>query len=918
MHGHNNPATRTRQPRTPQRPVNFAWGTDGKSNIAHAAKAASFKEFAGMLLDLCQNYAAPALEGINRADPEQRANAKNRLPWICAPMESVISERGDGVPDLYTPLRKKALAQPRRTLHGDIDGITDAQLDALMQRIDDIGLSCILQASTSDTYKGDGLRAGHIIFELSEPVESLHMAHLYEHLGADLGLGLEWDLSLSRPAQILFLSDTDLVLVEGKPLDVWQYGEPPKQSHRRTGISARVGDDLLEALHAAGKWSEDDNGFYLPALVHEYSCGHSSPTDLLIRLPGGGYDMITAASFHHTDRDIVKHAGRLLGARGYPEIGAMVAAANSQAGRIQTVKGIKVWEMNKTERSTADNADNIETLKARMKKATGAERRELKAAIAAMQSGEAPQPPRTELHELVGLEIGKALVGFGVTDGYTPADKQGIYPATAEWGNLSRYGLNDTTLRRILASTFYLLGKKMIVTMDARGAVKLLERTSVSSLALEHGDLFKASDTLRKLVGDHLNRKAKADKNKDDAKAADEAPARLEKAIGDVSKAINNVLLKVLEAKRQANRMRVEFDMFADQGSCELEVSGDGCAVYTRAVPLFNMPAPDKAIVDDYRDHWPDVDKFIEWLFRSRIASSGKQSFLWKNAVSNSGKTLLMGALKDELNIATELHLDDISRKGTLDGGRPAEEFAGKWLVVFDEIREFPAAMKHLDNYLRVTAKFQMTQEVRMHGKLIMSAFELEGLADGVESQIANRLSRLESSNVITSRPLFKERRGSAYRINIARYIAQRLDAMIVEAREQGREEAVRDADRWLGEFLSNHSIALAVGSQDDVLAEWAGDFAEWVRLEARDGNDTSIKAAFKGDVLKRPQTIFAKWVDNVFPKKQRSDIVRQWRAILHAGGFEDYRTSDIKGMRMPTTARKPGKDRRDENMWRN
>ncbi|WJJ26578.1 primase-helicase family protein [Enterobacter hormaechei] len=902
MHAHNNPAPRKRQPR---RPIYFAWGTDGKSNVAHTARAASFKEFAGMLLDLCQSYAVPALKNVNRADSEQRAKAKSRLPWICAPMDFAISERGDGEPDLFTSLRKKALAQPRRTLHGDIDGITDAQLDALMQRIEGTGLSCIMQASTSDTHKGDGLRAGHIIFELSEAVGPLHMAHLYEHLGADLGLGLEWDLSLSRPAQILFLSDADLVLVEGKPLDVWQYGEPPEQSHRRTGISARVSDDLLEALHMAGKWSEDDNGFYLPALTHEYSCGHSSPTDLLIRLPGGGYDMITAASFHNTDKDLVKHAGLLLDARGYPEIGQLVAAANSQVGRIQTVQGAKVWDMGKTERSTVDNAGKIDDLKTQLKKATGAERRELKAAIAALESGKTPQPPRTELHELVGLEIGKALVGFGITDGYTPADKQGIYPATAEWGNLTRYGLNDDTLRRVLASTFYLLGKKMIVTMDSKGAVKLLERTSMSSLALEHGDLFKASDALRKLVGDHLNRKTKADKTKDDAKAADEAPARLEKAIGDVSKAINNVLLKVLEAKRQANRMRVEFDMFADQGSCELHVSGDGCAVYTRPVPLFNMPAPDAAIVDDYRDHWPDVDKFIDWLFRSRIASSGKQSFLWKNAVSNSGKTLLMGALKDELNIATELHLDDISRKGTLDGGRPAEEFAGKWLVVFDEIREFPAAMKHLDNSLRVTAKFQMTQEVRMHGKLIMSAFELEGLADGVESQIANRLSRLESSNVITSRPLFKERRGTAYRVNIARYIAQRLDAMIIAAREQGREAAVCEADRWLGEFLSNNSIVHAVGSQDDVLAEWAGDFAEWVRLEARDGNDTSIKAALKGDVLKRPQTAFAKWVENVFPKKQRSDIVRQWRSVLHAGGFEDYRTKNIIGMKIPPKGHK-------------
>ena len=139
MHAHNNPAPRKRQPR---RPIYFAWGTDGKSNVAHTARAASFKEFAGMLLDLCQSYAVPALKNVNRADSEQRAKAKSRLPWICAPMDFAISERGDGEPDLFTSLRKKALAQPRRTLHGDIDGITDAQLDALMQRIEGTGLSC--------------------------------------------------------------------------------------------------------------------------------------------------------------------------------------------------------------------------------------------------------------------------------------------------------------------------------------------------------------------------------------------------------------------------------------------------------------------------------------------------------------------------------------------------------------------------------------------------------------------------------------------------------------------------------------------------------------------------------------------------------------------------------------------------------
>jgi hypothetical protein len=306
--------------------------------------------------------------------------------------------------------------------------------------------------------------------------------------------------------------------------------------------------------------------------------------------------------------------------------------------------------------------------------------------------------------------------------------------------------------------------------------------------------------------------------------------------------------------------------MFAERDRIEIEA--DRAVVIFRHKPIDAGLAPgaiDQRVIADYKNHFPRIDEFIEFLVMSRFSADRKTSYLWIKAESDWGKGFLIGILKS-MGLVVELSMTEIEI--IFEGkpvGRSMKDFKRAIAVVIDEFKTVKSELKQLQSTILINPKFLLTIEVEIYAKLFFSVENVGSLVgdSGIEDQFCNRINVYEESGSLVTRSVYKKVGKDEYFRHVKAYVAGALNEQIEVMQQMGRSAACLVADQWLTEFIKHNSIANLGGRLSQNLPHIADEFRTWL-----DGTSWgSIVSTKAGKVLKTP---IRKW--NEFVEATVSD----------------------------------------------
>jgi hypothetical protein len=268
-------------------------------------------------------------------------------------------------------------------------------------------------------------------------------------------------------------------------------------------------------------------------------------------------------------------------------------------------------------------------------------------------------------------------------------------------------------------------------------------------------------------------------------------------------------------------------DMFGQR--TRLELREDVVRVILTHQPLEVPEEFNPEIIDDYRQHFPQLDAVIEFVVASRFALDRKKSYLWLLADSDWGKGFFLGVCKS-LGLVVELSVKEI--EAMFEGkpvGRSPADFKRAIILAVDEFKMVKSELKQLQSEIPLAPKFQLTSRVEIFAKLFMSAENVDSLVGeyGVEDQFANRMSLIRGNGSILSRPLYEADHGRYFRA-VRAYVAREINRLVAEYRALGREGAELQADRYLSGFIEHHGLGRHFQRLSESIAYIAAEAVSW------------------------------------------------------------------------------------------
>lgn len=348
---------------------------------------------------------------------------------------------------------------------------------------------------------------------------------------------------------------------------------------------------------------------------------------------------------------------------------------------------------------------------------------------------------------------------------------------------------------------------------------------------------------------------------------------------------------------RQATEVAVEVDMF-DRRSRIVVSDGKATIVYAHR-PMLVVDEPDMKYVDDFRVHFPQFDDFLKLTSAARFASSRKNAYLWLNAPSNFGKSLLMDLLKRG-GLVVETSVTDIERMiSGSPSGKTLASFRHAWILAIDEFKTVRSELKQLTESITFAPKNMPACTVELYLKLFLSAEHVEAMGSahtGIEEQFTNRFSIISASGSIDARPLFTASKYT-YKQHLYSYIAGVLNGEVARYVAMGRKAASDAAEEYIKKFHAEHKFGNGVETMDQKVPDLADQFVEWVRgigcevvakngsrnlsLIERDVGDCIVVASDDRLYLKKSYKLIEMWIEGEFSKSE-GGAVRHKRKAIH------------------------------------
>jgi hypothetical protein len=446
--------------------------------------------------------------------------------------------------------------------------------------------------------------------------------------------------------------------------------------------------------------------------------------------------------------------------------------------------------------------------------------------------------------------------------------------------------LNKTAIAQIIANTAFSQSESKYTTVTQFGEIRKFTSGNVRmGLTVTHGQIF---------VIDKLTELAEAHAESQGLTAA--------KTKAFVSSVVNTITTEVcghILVEKQYINTTLAVDMFATKAS--LQIAGGAMHMTLPHAP-FPVGEINARLLADYKEHFPQLDEFIEMLVAARFAGSRKAAYLWVNAVSDWGKGFITGCM-GRLGLVVELSVEEAERAFSgAPVGKTFDEFRHAWVLSFNEFKKVRSEIKQLEQSMRFSPKGLPTVSVQLYLKLFWSAEVVESLASeatGIEDQFANRISKWTMDGTITSRELYTDNPGE-YMDTVTNYLAQQLNAAVEQYRAMGLRGAGDCGTHKVKEFHARNGIALGVTRLSDMMAEHSVNFMQWVidtysahyrhdhtlgtkRFMTRPQNDLLALCHEKnGEVyLQSPKKAIRLWMDNEFNPSEIGTMIYKVGEVL-------------------------------------
>lgn len=360
---------------------------------------------------------------------------------------------------------------------------------------------------------------------------------------------------------------------------------------------------------------------------------------------------------------------------------------------------------------------------------------------------------------------------------------------------------------------------------------------------------------------------------------------------------------------RQATEVAVEVDMF-DRRPRVAVSDGRATIVYAHR-PLLVADEPDMRYVTDFMEHFPEFDDLLSLMAAARFASSRKNAYLWLNAPSNFGKSLLMDLLKRG-GLVVETSVSDIERMiSGSPSGKTLSSFRHAWVLAIDEFKTVRSELKQLTESITFAPKNMPACTVELYLKLFLSAEHVEAMGSehtGIEEQFSNRFSIISAEGSIDARPLFVASKYT-YKQHLYAYIATRLNAEVERYVAMGRKASSDAAETYIKAFHTKHRFGDGASTMNQKVPELTQQFSDWVKymgaeVVAKNGSrglsmiehtvgENIVVATGDALYLKKPYKLIETWIDSEFSKSE-GGAVRHKRKAIH----------DALGVTVPTRCR--------------
>lgn len=276
-----------------------------------------------------------------------------------------------------------------------------------------------------------------------------------------------------------------------------------------------------------------------------------------------------------------------------------------------------------------------------------------------------------------------------------------------------------------------------------------------------------------------------------------------------------------LNVKKQRNKIALDRDMFAKKTILKFEkhrvVRIAAHEPFEEDVLTEKEEREYLKVVDDYKEHFPEIEEVLKFITASQFSTNCKYSYLWIKLISDGGKGFFINRLR-KLGIVVLFSMEEL--EDILRGkpsGKEQNDFDNCWALIGDEVKNVKRELKELDNEIRLSAKYSFEFTAKVGAKILFSAEGIATLTEGgVEDQFVNRLAGLSFKNItkINERAVFKELGNALYERYVTRFFAKTLNLYVEEYRQLGRYPAEKKGYEDIESFHNKHKIDKIYGNQ--------------------------------------------------------------------------------------------------------
>lgn len=352
---------------------------------------------------------------------------------------------------------------------------------------------------------------------------------------------------------------------------------------------------------------------------------------------------------------------------------------------------------------------------------------------------------------------------------------------------------------------------------------------------------------------------------------------------------IQEIMLYIINHKR-VNSVVKRVCMFAKDTHTKHEGQNLVIVYPFNLLPTGNI---DNKVIEDYKEHYTELDEFVEWLVAARFASDRREAYLYFLASSSFGKGLLFtGILKDRLGLVTEIKESDLIKISKSEPvGLSADDMLNSWILLINELGFLPSAVKELESSIRLNPKHKALTTASVYAKVFCNASDM-GLqaftgASGVSDELKNRFAFLEYEKLITTRKLFNKNK-KHYINSLANYISDKINKQIKQYRKLKEAKATLLADKRLTAFKEKHCISKKYTGEDwQMLSD---EFKDWLI------SSNKIHGWHKDNLYLITQISrnFEQFIDENYPKHQKNYYIKLENQIVRLASADGKGTKVI------------------------